>query len=359
MTRNIIIWMLLLLWAAPASATITGRGGNNPTPPPLTLYWARPALSSPTTWHVPDGNTSSISYSGNVDLIVDLSSHVTGSVTVNGGQNIVVIGGVINAPAGTTQVGTLACMYFTPPLSNVLTGRVISIEGVWCKGGGTAVSGTSGESDGFDFRVPEAIVQLQYSRADGLFGWADELHSDCLQPYGGTLKLLVYNFTCHGGYQGLSVKSDTGPNPYVEMHRVNADINFEPQTTGAHSNGGFILWIDNAVDCSDIVDDIFDTVYIGSNRAEAQTLQGVPITAQSGLVHTNSCTALVGSLTGSVGVNNTNVTGTITYGMPPAGDYVTVSLMQNYPPAGLPNPATPPGGILDFSDPNNSALVVH
>jgi len=355
-----LLWAILgaLAIASPAAATLAGRGGGNtPTPPGLTLYWARPTLTSPTTWHVPDGNASSTFYDGNTDLIVDLSAHHTGSVQVNGGGNIVVIGGIINAPHNNNQTGTVACMYFTPDLTNVNTGRVISIEGVWCKGNGSFVTNTSGESDGFDFRVPEAIVQLQYSRADGLFGWADELHSDCVQPYGGTLQLKIYAFTCHAGYQGMSIKSDTGPNPYVEMRHVNADINGEPQTNGAHSNGGFILWIDNAADCSDITDDIFDTVYIGSNRTETQSLQGVPISAQSGLVHTNSCTALVGSLTASVTVDNSNVTGAINYGFPPTGDFVPTALMYAYPSVGLPNPPILPGTILDFSDPNNSGLV--
>lgn len=144
------------------------------------------------------------------------------TVRVNGGRNVVVVGGEVQIDASIdSEANHRMTMRFFDQ-----TG-VIFIEGVW--GHGSTIT------EGFQFSAPNAIAYIQNTRIEGLQGSNESgvNHADTIQPWGGLEHLYVYNHTGSSHYQGLMLKGDHGPLGGVTLDRVNL-IGLE--------NARYLLW---------------------------------------------------------------------------------------------------------------------
>ncbi|HEY2658095.1 MAG TPA: hypothetical protein VGI79_00115 [Caulobacteraceae bacterium] len=197
------------------------------------LKWRPPNLVNPVVITVTAGDVHArVSTSQDCILRWPTTKHV-GTVWIEGCHNLVSIGGwnSIAQSSNHTNSAVARILYLSA------TSGVAHIEGLL----GDASSG--GMSDGIDIEAPLATVQIENVRIDGIYGYNDEFHADCVQPFGGVKALRIYNFTCRTGYQGLSIWPVTGsPRGWTaDIERTNvaligADIN------GSHNNGGYIYW---------------------------------------------------------------------------------------------------------------------
>lgn len=221
MLRSCRAWLLgALALAGSASAAESDK-----------LRWAPPPLSHPVTLQLRDGITYN-KLDDSKDYIVKLPRNKkVGSTVLEGGRNIVIIGGWITLPV-------------LPDKSNAAMSRgiyiknsvgVVHIEGVLIDGSG------GGMSDGIDIDAPKATVQIENVRVEGIYGYFDQFHADVVQPFGGVKDLRIDKLTGYTGYQGLTIGRDLGDMGSAEISRVNlvatGDQIWGGTTTAATSSG--------------------------------------------------------------------------------------------------------------------------
>lgn len=217
----------------PATTSTPPPTTPTPTPPPVDtrakLHWAPPALTSPTTIVVAQGDQN-YALDKTKDYIIDLGSDIhVGTVKLSGGHDVTVIGGHIALPSTSTQVVALNIR------ASVGT---VHVEGV-------EIDGTSGhEMDAIAIQAPDAIVQVENVRAEGLLGSFDTNHSDVIQPWGGVKALRVDRLTADSNYQGIYTRPDQGAIGSVDLRHVDMAFN----DSAATPSGGFLLWMTNGCD---------------------------------------------------------------------------------------------------------------
>jgi hypothetical protein len=289
--------------AGPGAGEVTGAAPAGPTttmpastPPGVSarpkLTWAPPALSSPTTITVAQGDQR-ISLDTTKDYIIKLGSSThAGGLGLSGGRNVVVIGGRIAPPAGPGLAVGLG-------ISNA-TGTV-HVEGV-------AFDGASGrEFDAIQINAPKATVQLENIRATGLRGSYDTNHTDVVQPWGGVARLRIDRLTATTNYQGIFNQPDQGPIGPVDLRHV--DLAYD--NVGAKT-GGYLLWFSKG--CSTATTALTE-VYVKGRPGSSLGSTVWPPTGQA-----TNCPAVVSGTTASW--PSLPITGVARWGAPAGGSFV-------------------------------------
>ncbi|WP_272475099.1 hypothetical protein [Baekduia alba] len=271
--------------------TPTGTGGGA-TPGGGTLRWPAPALVAPTTIAVADGDQW-YTLDNARDYIIKLPSYThNGSLGIEGGRNVVVMGGHIKLPANSGEDAALQLR------SNAGT---VHVEGLWIDGS------TGYTADAIRISAPAATVQLENVRASSLRGSAAGSHTDVVQPYGGVKDLRVDHLSADSNYQGIFAKPDLGPIGTMELSNV--DLAYDD--VGA-ADGGYLLWLSNG--CSAPVTTL-SNVYV---KPSASKLLGTSVWPN---VYDAGCPAKVTGNTASW--PKLPVTGSVTGGTPPGGPFVS------------------------------------
>jgi hypothetical protein len=221
-------------WLAAALSVVgcvlCGCGEASTDPAAGILRWAPPTLSHPSTITLGNGYTET-HLETNRDYVVKLpATDKLGGVTLEGGHNIVVIGGHITVPANSPP-GHVDDRFRTGLYIKGATGTV-HVEGVLFDGAPGAVF------DAIDIDAPKATVQLEDIRAEGIKGRFNGFHADAVQPWGGVKDLRIDYFSATSNYQGITIPIDKGPIgsaqvSHVDMHGLLAE----------HEKGGHLLWL--------------------------------------------------------------------------------------------------------------------
>ena len=181
------------------------------------LRWAPPALTHPITIDLPPTGTVSLRLDNSRDYIIKYPPvRRLGGLRLQGGRNIVIIGGASTLPPHT---GRGRRNIQLKDSSGVMDGRVIHIEGLDIDGS------AGGEGDGIGIGTPSAIVQIEDVRITGLIGHFSSTHADVIQTWGGVKALRVYDLTGASHYNSLYLRRENSPlgppNQAVILDHVN------------------------------------------------------------------------------------------------------------------------------------------
>jgi hypothetical protein len=194
----------------PSTAIFTVR--NAPSRPALT--WAPPTLDAPITRHVGvTGGLGTLDASRDYVLVMP-SVPRTEALVINGGRNVVLIGGEVAIP----DQGTSPTITSRRALYIANSTGTVHVEGLLLHGDDI--------SEGIQINAPAAIVQIQnvairnvHARDQVRFS---DNHPDVLQTWGGVGELRVDGLTGESDYQGLFFKADyNGPHGPVHLRNVN------------------------------------------------------------------------------------------------------------------------------------------
>jgi hypothetical protein len=197
-----------------------------PAPAPATgtkLRWAPPPLSSPITIAVGQGDQF-LALDVTKDYILQMPSvpHL-GSITIDGGHNVVMIGGHEQMRAGQSGDAGLVVRDNT---------GTVHLEGLQID----PLAGA--QYDAIQIASPASVVQIENVRAMGLRGSYSSNHTDVVQPYGGVKDLRIDHLTASTNYQGLFLRPDAGPIGSIELQNI--DITYD---NVAPNTGGYLLWL--------------------------------------------------------------------------------------------------------------------
>ena len=142
------------------------RPGAPVTPPDPKLRWAPPALTDPTTIELGTAYTYTRMDPARDYMIKLPATTKAGATVLDGGRNVVVVGGHVTIPTGTADGAYRRAIY----VKNA-TGTV-HLEGIEIDGSG------GGESDAIAISAPRATVQIENVRATGLRGGHSTWHAD-------------------------------------------------------------------------------------------------------------------------------------------------------------------------------------
>ena len=192
------------------------------------LTWAPPELEDPVTVEVPT-NGQDLHLEPDQDYIVEMPDEpldVTGGLVINGGRNVVLIGGEIriSEPGGRAQ--EVRGLYLHDQRGTV------HVEGLHITGSDL------GEGINLDQREG-ATVQLQNIRVDTVHGERDGQHADVIQAWAGPSVLRLDRFTGYTTYQGFFLLPkqflDEDPEGF-DLRRVNL--------VAESDDVGYLLWRD-------------------------------------------------------------------------------------------------------------------
>jgi len=277
------------------------------------LRYPPPPLERPTTINLGTGVTYNRLVDGQDYLVKMPAVKKVGSTTLEGGRNIVIIGGHVTLPVLLKAPGQ-------PDVSNGAISRgiyiksnhgVVHIEGV-------LVDATAGGmSDGIVIASTDSIVQIENVRVDGVFGFNHQFHADVVQPYGGVRDLRIDKLTGYSAYQGLTIGQDRGSIGSVEISRANL-VCIHPQINGSGNNGGYMLWFTSHSGGADTTYPLtLDEVYI--QPRVGRTL-GSSVWPPAGFAQ---CPAvLAADDSAATWPSIPKVKGCVKKGLPPHGDFV-------------------------------------
>lgn len=285
----------LCLLAAPAFAAVP-------------LKWAPPALVNPVVITIGSGFFHArVSTSQDCILRWPSTKHV-GTVWIEGCHNLVSMGGWNTVPPAKLSNGTV-------DLSNNANSRILylsSTTGVAHIEGLLGDSSGGAMSDGIDIEAPQATVEIENVRIDGIYGYNNEFHADCVQPFGGVKALRLYNFTCNTAYQGLSIwPVATSPKGWTaDIERTNI-TSVGAQIWGWHNSGGYVYWPCRDSLCTNAALTSMNQVY----------LQQRPVNPFTMTVYSPKM-AVVAGAPQTITFPGLSVVGHVTQGLPPGGDFV-------------------------------------
>lgn len=216
------------------------------TPPPTTtlpkLKKAPPALTNPKEIRVTDEMGKIVLVAGQDAVIVlpkDKPWKNTRGLWVEGGRNVVCIGGQIEVGGGyyngSTGPGVPADHMVKRPVYFVGQTGTIHLEGL-------ATSSATGDiSEGVNFSTPFAVVQIQQCKhLSPLVGTKAYNHADALQCWNGPKFMYVDGFYAKTGYQGAFLNPhDLGTSPVDDNWELN-NVEIE-----GDQNAKYILWKGN------------------------------------------------------------------------------------------------------------------
>lgn len=281
------------------------------------LRYPPPPLEHPATINLGTGITYNRLVDGQDYLVKMPAVKKVGSTTLEGGRNIVIIGGHVTLPVLMKAPGQ-------PDVSNGAISRgiylknnhgIVHIEGVLVDATG------GGMADGIVIASPDSIVQIENVRVDGVFGFNHQFHADVVQPYGGVKDLRIDKLTGYSAYQGLTIGQDQGPIGSAEISRANL-VCIHPQINGPGNNGGYMLWFTSHGGGAETAYPIsFDEVYV---QPRAGRTLGNSVWPPAGFA---SCPAIIAA-DGSVATWPAipKVKGCVKLGAPPHGDFVPAGM---------------------------------
>lgn len=208
------------------------------------LKWAPPALVNPHTIVLRSGlDPDHLSLSPHQDYILKVpAGGIHGTVEIDGGHNVVMIGGSITVPSTANQTDNGADDTDTGIYIRHSTGTV-HIEGVSITGDPDT------QFDGIDVNAPLATVQLENIRVANVWGSNTTEHADVVQTWGGIRVLRIDRLTGAGDYQGLTVNPDLGPVGSVDIDNVNLTYEAPPPALAPMTvGGGYMIWLTKGVD---------------------------------------------------------------------------------------------------------------
>lgn len=225
---------------------------RNTVKPLQPLHWSPPTLEKPTTITIGQGYTSKNLKPGR-DYIIKLPTEKqVGGVALKGGRNVVLIGGYITVPPGAPNQAQQRAIYIKDS-----TGTV-HIEGVKIDNSGGS------EFDGIAVAAPEAIVQIQNVRINGLTGSLKTLHADILQPWGGAKEIRIDHLTGTSDYQGFQIPPDQGMIGSADFRNINLGYAASPEGR----RPGFLLWLTKGNKSCETYPMSFSEVYVEPRKEE-------------------------------------------------------------------------------------------
>ncbi|MGJ3237988.1 MAG: hypothetical protein ACFE0Q_04720 [Anaerolineae bacterium] len=230
---------------------------------------------------------------------------VTEALKIDGGRNIVLIGGEIDIP----YQGDNPTRSSRTGLKIRNATGIVHIEGMLIYG--------EDLSEGIQIDAPDAIVQIQNVRIEDIHA-RDQVdftdnHPDLIQPYGNVRELRVDHFTGSTDYQGFMLKADfNGPLGTVDIS--NANIIGRPTAR-------YLIWLSNVPDAGDVT---FENVYLDLPSGQYGSLGNAvwpherrPYPNQAQIIDTSDFEGVTWPSEMSPRVH-----GYIQEGTPPQGDYV-------------------------------------
>lgn len=188
------------------SAQVTGPSPSlTPSGSIGALAWKPPTLTSPTTI-TPTEEQGKITLAAGRDYIIKLPTDRpwknTRGLWVEGGRNVVIIGGQVDVGAGYfnggSGPGVQANGYVRRAAYFLSQTGTVHLEGV------RFTSSTGALSEGINISAALAKVQIQnVAIGTPLVGSKAANHADALQCWNGPTTLLVDGFTATTGYQGM------------------------------------------------------------------------------------------------------------------------------------------------------------
>ena len=298
-----------------AAAPVAGEGSSSCESDKL--RYPPPPLEHPTTINLGTGITYNRLADGQDYIVKMPAAKKVGSTTLDGGRNIVIIGGYVTLPVLMKAPGQ-------PDVSNGAISRgiyiknnhgVVHIEGVLVDASG------GGMADGIVIASTNSIVQIENVRVDGVFGFNNQFHADVVQPYGGVKDLRIDKLTGYSAYQGLTIGQDRGPIGSVEISRANL-VCIHPQINGSGNNGGYMLWFTSHEGGADTTYPlILDEIYI---QPRAGRMLGNSVWPPAGFASCPAVIAADGSAATWPAIPK--VKGCVKKGMPPHGDFVPAGI---------------------------------
>jgi Big-like domain-containing protein len=278
------------------SNTTSGGGGSGPT-----LAWAPPTLTNPITINVTNANKQ-LYLDPTRDYRLNITEQLIGKpgLYINGGHNVVVIGGHITMnTAGTSSFWdrTAVKLYNS-------TG-VVHLEGLLIDGAYL--------SDGIVTASPNTTLQVENVRVEDTHATADE-HPDCLQTQAGLGALRIDRFSCSTQLQGLFLSDLPGPVGPCDIRDTNivglpGKVLFWQQSKNVGPISLSNVWLYTAQPWSDF------GYWTYPNR-DGETYLGTIDSSRKAVVSSDgSYSTFIGS----------NISGRINKGMPSGGDFVPAS----------------------------------
>jgi hypothetical protein len=264
-----------------------------------TLSWAPPELHEPTTITIGTvGSIPALDRKRDYILVMPATPRSEG-VVINGGRNVVLVGGeiVIGHQGAKPTINARRGLYIANS-----TG-VVHVEGLLIHG--------EDLSEGIQINAPKAIVQLQNVavrnvHARDQMGFTDN-HPDVIQTWGGVRELRVDGFTGETDYQGIFFKADhNGPHGAVHLRRVN--MRAMPTTR-------YQVWMDDRGGRYPAV--TFDDVWV-----EPRPGGRFEKTIWPDIDHPRHAPVFEG---GAASWPSLQVEGSVHEGVPPGGDFVPVT----------------------------------
>ena len=288
---------------AGAPGVVPGAPAPPVYPPGGKLRWAPPALTAPTEIRLGNGFTTTKLDKSKDYVIVMPSTVKVGGTSIEGGRNVVIVGGHATVPA-TLEVGAPPDQQRRALYIKDATGTV-HVEGMLIDGSG------GGQSDGVAVSAPQAVVQLQNMRVVGLRGGEDGFHSDLVQSWGGAKELRIDRFTGSSNYQGLQIGPDLGTTGRADVSRVNMS-----SSAGPLDPGGYMVWLTRGSESCETTPAAMHDVYVNP-RGDRPLGRSVWPPQDSSL----PCRVRL-SGAGLDWPGLPGVSGSVRGGMPPGGDYV-------------------------------------
>ncbi len=234
---------------SPAPGPVPSLAGARTTLPQPRASWERPTLVDPVVWR-PSATDRVLRDVGNRDVLVlwpDAPLDAEGGFQINGGRNVVSIGGTIQPSRryfalGESTSNDNRCLLIGGA-TTARAPRTVHVEGLHCAGSYVW------EGINIDSRAERGTltVQLRDVRVDQVNvdlpgGIGAHYGGDALQTWNGPHRLLVDGLTAKQlHYQGLFLQPfafGSGALGAWELRNV--------QLEGAASGSGYLLWLSNS-----------------------------------------------------------------------------------------------------------------
>jgi hypothetical protein len=320
-----IVGTAVALMSGPGHAVHPSSGG-----PLEKLSWPPPKLHHAKVVRAPSGeNPAMLRLDQRRDYVVKLPRHgLHGTLEINGGHNVVVMGGEVQVPSTANQTdngkdGTDTAIYVRHS-----TGTV-HIEGVQIEAEGNT------QYDGIDINAPKATVQVENVRVEDVYGSFTSEHADVIQTWGGVKELDVDGLTARGDYQGLTVSPALGEVGTVNLKHVDMTAESAPESLARETvGGGIMLWLTAGTNTCDSATVSLEHVFIANETNRIRSANTVWPSPASGL----RCAPVVAD--GQIKWPGLPVTGAVTMGSPSLGSFVPEGVAGKHyrSPGYLPSP---------------------
>jgi hypothetical protein len=285
----------VVVLAAAASGSIGAKS-------PVSLTWAPPALTNAVTINVTNANRR-LYLDNSRDYRLNIVEHLQRELWIEGGRNVVVVGGHITidqlGTSSSYQDNTAIKVRYGDPAGTVHLEGIL-IDGAYVNDG--IVTATSRN------------LQIQNVRVERAYDMIKNGHADCFQSQLGVGHLRVDRFTCSTQRQGIFLGDHDGPIRSVDLRRVDM----------YSANGYHLLWQTNPT-YPVYVYDVRLGVALGSSTQYSFGFWVYPQVdgkdAYTGINDANR-KAVLSSDGQSLWFVGSNITGTVRKGVPSGGDFV-------------------------------------